>query len=165
MSFDQETLAHVIATQGQVARVVIAAASGSSPREVGASMLVWESGQLGSIGGGALEFETANQARDMLAAGTEDRLDKLSLGPSLGQCCGGAVTLLTEIWTEERLAHHGNAEARPLPGEATALPRKVNACLQAAKSGFMPLCTQVLDGWIIEPQAKPDHTLWLWGAG
>ena len=52
---------------GRVARVVIAGVDGSSPREVGASMLVWQDGQSGTIGGGALEYEAAAKARLMLA--------------------------------------------------------------------------------------------------
>ena len=57
--FDLGALAAAIAAHGPVARVVIAAHDGSSPREVGASMLVWDGGQSGTIGGGALEFEAA----------------------------------------------------------------------------------------------------------
>ena len=38
--FDLTALAQALATHGRVARVVIAAHDGSSPREVGAAMLV-----------------------------------------------------------------------------------------------------------------------------
>ncbi|WP_281256093.1 XdhC family protein, partial [Puniceibacterium antarcticum] len=59
MSFDLTALQHAVETHGVVARVVIAAVAGSSPREVGAAMLVWANGtttgQSGTIGGGALE--------------------------------------------------------------------------------------------------------------
>ncbi|HBU16687.1 MAG TPA: xanthine dehydrogenase accessory protein XdhC, partial [Gemmobacter sp.] len=48
---------------GAVVRVVVAAFDGSSPREVGAAMLVWNTGQSGTIGGGALEFQAAERAR------------------------------------------------------------------------------------------------------
>ncbi|PJE34794.1 xanthine dehydrogenase accessory protein XdhC, partial [Pseudooceanicola lipolyticus] len=55
MGFDRDALAAAVARHGRVTRVVIAAIQGSSPREVGAAMLVWEGGQSGTIGGGALE--------------------------------------------------------------------------------------------------------------
>jgi xanthine dehydrogenase accessory factor len=50
-----------------VARVVVAAVDGSTPREAGAAMLVWADGQSGTIGGGALEFAAADRARKALA--------------------------------------------------------------------------------------------------
>lgn len=77
-------------------RVRVAAAAGSTPREVGAEMYVMAEGQIGTIGGGALEFEAARQARAMLAEGPA-RLERVvPLGPALGQCCGGSVTLAFE---------------------------------------------------------------------
>jgi xanthine dehydrogenase accessory factor len=56
-------------------------------------MRVWQGGQSGTIGGGALEWDAARIARDMLAAGIERMERKIPLGPDLGQCCGGVVTL------------------------------------------------------------------------
>ena len=61
--FDLAGLRHAVADHGRVARVVIAAHDGSSPREVGAAMLVWGSGQSGTVGGGALEWEALARAR------------------------------------------------------------------------------------------------------
>ena len=66
--FDLAALSSALAAHGRVARVVIAAHDGSSPREVGAAMLVWETGQSGTIGGGALEFEAVLRAREVLEA-------------------------------------------------------------------------------------------------
>jgi xanthine dehydrogenase accessory factor len=78
--------------------VTIAAAAGSSPREAGCRMLVHGQGVAGTIGGGHLELKAIERARAMLAAPDSPRLDELSLslGPSLGQCCGGRVTLTLE---------------------------------------------------------------------
>lgn len=72
--------------------VRVAATKGSVPREVGAMMRVFAKGQDGTIGGGALEWEAARVAREMLARGSEGRR-VMPLGPDLGQCCGGVVTL------------------------------------------------------------------------
>jgi len=67
--FDLGALAAALDLHGRVARVVIAGVEGSSPREVGASMLVFADGQSGTIGGGALEYAAAAKARAMLADG------------------------------------------------------------------------------------------------
>jgi len=68
---------------------------GSGPREVGAWMAVGLDGfSLGSVGGGQLEFEAMAWARARLGGGERDTVSRrFALGPSLGQCCGGAVTL------------------------------------------------------------------------
>lgn len=73
--------------------VTVASTRGSVPRERGASMTVTEGGQTGTIGGGRLEWEAAAHARAMLAEGREADRRTYPLGPALGQCCGGAVTL------------------------------------------------------------------------
>ena len=86
--FDLDALRAALAAQGRVARVVIAAVEGSSPREVGAAMLVWEGGQSGTIGGGALEFAAASRARAGAGRAVERLVERVALGPSLGQCCG-----------------------------------------------------------------------------
>jgi len=71
---------------------------GSVPREAGTRMLVAADEVLGTIGGGHLELQAIAQAREMLTgapvAPDEPALEQsLALGPSLGQCCGGALTL------------------------------------------------------------------------
>ncbi len=76
--------------------VTICTVRGSAPREAGAQMLVWETGQHGTIGGGQLEFTLLEQARLMLTSDTPWRFQNYPLGPLLGQCCGGHVGLLLE---------------------------------------------------------------------
>jgi xanthine dehydrogenase accessory factor len=142
---------------GRVARVVIAGFEGHAPREVGASMLVWEAGQSGTIGGGALEFQAVLRAREMLAAGGS-RWDREALGPSLGQCCGGVVTLLTEVYDA---VPEGPVVARG-PGE---MPLAVGRILAAARGqGVMP-AAGLVQGWMVEPVAVPARQVWVWGAG
>lgn len=79
--------------------VTVLRVRGSAPREVGARMWVTASGQVGSIGGGRLEFEATQGARQMLEPGSGQRQAQqhYGLGPALNQCCGGAVTLLFEV--------------------------------------------------------------------
>ena len=166
MSFDREALAAAIARHGTVARVVIAEARGSVPREAGAAMLVWEGGQEGTIGGGALEWEAAARARAALAGG-DTRVDRLSLGPSLGQCCGGAVVLVTETWDAARLETVSEpvVVARALPGGHAVRPLGVARALARARDDGTGIVTRIVDDWLIEPVAAPDRHLWIWGAG
>ena len=96
--FDLDILSDAIARHGRVIRVVVAAVKGSAPREPGAEMLVWDDGQRGTIGGGQLEWQAAETAKRMLTQGSQRRLDRAALGPALNQCCGGAVTLVSEAF-------------------------------------------------------------------
>jgi len=98
MAFDLAALSRALKTHERVVRVLVAGTSGSTPREAGTAMLVWGDGQFGTIAGGALEFQAIKTAREMLpATGIWQRhLSRVPLGPRLGQCCGGAVTLLSE---------------------------------------------------------------------
>ena len=76
--------------------VRVVEAKGSTPRDTDAWMLVSGSGTFGTIGGGRLELEAIDQARAVLA-GAEAAPLALPLGPAIGQCCGGHVTLSFEI--------------------------------------------------------------------
>jgi len=96
-----DALAELSASGRPAVLVTVLRAAGSTPREAGAKMVVSEEGFHGTIGGGHLEMEALKTARDLLASSAGgERPPPLSrefaLGPSLGQCCGGAVTLLFE---------------------------------------------------------------------
>lgn len=76
--------------------VTLVRCDGSTPRTVGAKMLVDATGRIGgSIGGGTLEERAVNDARECLAEGSA-KLVHVKLGPDLGQCCGGAVDVFCE---------------------------------------------------------------------
>lgn len=64
---------------------------GSTPRERGAFMLVGQHWQVGTIGGGFLEWESVHRARTLLEAGQSEWTHSFVLGPETGQCCGGRV--------------------------------------------------------------------------
>jgi xanthine dehydrogenase accessory factor len=160
--FDLASLRRTIAQHGPVARVVIASVEGSSPREVGASMLVWATGQSGTIGGGALEWQAIGLARSMLGTPPTAQVTRVPLGPALGQCCGGAVTLLTEIYTDT--AHlPDDVIARSLDGRP--MPLAVKRLLDRARAQGATPAPTLLQGWFIEPVARPTRHLWIWGAG
>lgn len=148
---DRQELVTAVRTHGTVARVVIIETRGSVPREAGTEMLVWEDGQSGTIGGGRLEFDVAQDARARLTAGG-DLARLYPLGPALGQCCGGAVRVLTEIFDLARAKQLPEAGiwARPLPGVDTPQPAHT---------------TGLSRGWFAEEIGKATRSLWVWGAG
>ena len=90
----RDTAAHWLST-GQPAIVVeVLDARGSVPRGSGTRMLVGAAQLAGTIGGGHLELKAIEQARALLAGQGRPPLSVyFPLGPALGQCCGGAVTL------------------------------------------------------------------------
>jgi xanthine dehydrogenase accessory factor len=90
-----DALADAIASSGQAVLAVVAVSKGSTPREAGAAMVVTTRDARGTIGGGHLEHETIRIARSLLAEGTGPGtwLIRFPLAASLGQCCGGVVTI------------------------------------------------------------------------
>jgi xanthine dehydrogenase accessory factor len=97
------------------ALVTVADARGSTPREPGARMLVGPNTAIGTIGGGRLEWDAISRARALALDPTHpaEAMIDVPLGPAIGQCCGGHVTLrleradaalLARIEAEERAA-------------------------------------------------------------
>ena len=98
--------------------VLVLDAKGSVPRAAGTRMLVCAGQVAGTIGGGHLELKAIAHARERLAAAASavDAVDgsreherqhddrHYPLGPALGQCCGGALTLRTQPLTPLGLA-------------------------------------------------------------
>ncbi|WP_315834505.1 xanthine dehydrogenase accessory protein XdhC [Bradyrhizobium prioriisuperbiae] len=84
------------ATGTAAARVVVLSARGSTPREAGATMLVTAERVDGTIGGGHFEWIAIAEARALLLSDIDQREMDVPLGPAIGQCCGGHVTLLIE---------------------------------------------------------------------
>ena len=85
--------------------VLVLEARGSVPRAVGTRMLVAADEVMGTIGGGHLELQAIVLARKLLVIGAATPHDQhYPLGPALGQCCGGTVTLRTHALSEASLA-------------------------------------------------------------
>lgn len=150
MSLDIAGINAAIAAHGSVVRILIARSAGSAPRGAGTSMLVWADGQDGTIGGGALELMAVQTARGL----TNQALSRtIPLGPDLGQCCGGSVTL---VW-ERCDALHLPVFARPI--SATADPAAQPAALPP---GAIP---RLKDGWLTEAAPPAQRPVWIYGAG
>ena len=78
-------------------KVRIVQATGSSPRDTGTQMFVSDNTQFGTIGGGRLEWQAIDHARAILNGAAEPGDVQVTLGPAIGQCCGGTVTLSFEF--------------------------------------------------------------------
>jgi xanthine dehydrogenase accessory factor len=184
-----ESLRSELAAGRAMVRVVVAAVRGSAPREAGACMLVGEGSVTGTIGGGHLEWKSIGIARQMLASGAagEVQFDRLSLGATLGQCCGGVVDLWFERFDAADLAFIEEALAASRCGEPMAIRTVIESQVDAAAAvkharPVRTLCSvglemspdapravidRAADGRTtllerIDPQGTP---LWIFGAG
>jgi xanthine dehydrogenase accessory factor len=144
-------------------RITVARTAGSVPREAGTAMLVWPDRIQGTIGGGALEWQAMQEARAMLAEGRLRAERTIPLGPDLGQCCGGSVTLVWEraeaceappaaplwIWGAGHVGRAIAAVIAPLPqwdvtvvdtspDRITGLPEGVTALVAADPARLVP---------------------------
>jgi xanthine dehydrogenase accessory factor len=76
---------------------------GSTPREVGAKMIVHEGGQLGTIGGGCGEAEVFRKARLLLELGQGAGLTEVDLTGDFDQreigTCGGVMDVFIDLWS------------------------------------------------------------------
>lgn len=97
---DPDTAARWLASGTPTMLVEVVEARGSVPRGAGTRMLVNAHGVAGTIGGGHLELQAIAMARERLAAWNPEPLVwAVALGPSLGQCCGGALSLRVQALT------------------------------------------------------------------
>ena len=190
-----ENLKTALSTQGRCALVTMTQVKGSTPREPGAKMVVWQEGFDGSVGGGKLEFEALARARARLADpdAAEPTIERYALGPSLGQCCGGSTSLLFEVMDESALgwldplqgAAQGSGDAvlasrldgdivakTTVTGEAcrgATLPEEVAAAARQSLASSERLC-RIVPGpdrsrFLLEPLPEARATLALFGAG
>ncbi len=94
----------LLQAQSDCVMVTVTKAEGSTPREEGAQMLVTARGYHGTIGGGTLEWLAMAEAQSLLGKPKSIRTLTKSLGPDLGQCCGGRMTLRLESFTSPDIA-------------------------------------------------------------
>lgn len=137
----------------------LTAVRGSSPREAGTFMLISPTAQIGTIGGGALEYMVIDRARQVLRAGEhEDSLD-IPLGPEIGQCCGGRVDVALKRVTEaeaQRLVAKLEAELNARPHVYLFGSGHVGHALARALSA-LPLKVHVVDTRPEELTNLPDN--------
>src|SRR5712691_844412 len=122
-----EALLEILDSGRSAATATIVKASGSTPREVGARMIVPEEGDpLFTLGGGAFEAEVIRDAREALASGgpvlkTYSLADRGPQGE--GQECGGSATVFIEpVRSPEKLWIFGGGHvARALAAASRGL--------------------------------------------
>lgn len=134
--------------QGPMMLVRVETARGSTPREVGAWMLVSEKRTLGTIGGGQLEYIAIDAARALLARGGMRQLLDVPLGPEIGQCCGGRtrITIVrAEGSTLDRLFEQVERERAALPSVYVLGAGHVGRALAAALA-LLPVRPLLVDG-------------------
>jgi xanthine dehydrogenase accessory factor len=175
-------LSALLAQQGPAVLVTVARSEGSVPREAGAKMLITADRCFDTIGGGHLEFSAIGIARQLLSAGKNEmpHIERLALGPTLGQCCGGVVHLAFEYIDIDAHADFAMLDDRrragsdcwrlvPLDGPertgiaaADAAPPGID--LHAARE-----CCIRTDAagrtWLIDPCLGGEPHLYLFGAG
>lgn len=159
-----------IAAGEKAVLVTVAEAKGSTPRESGAKMLVRARDIVGSVGGGQLELLAIDSARRMMdEKATRPDLMRYSLGPDLGQCCGGAVRLLLEPlaktdrrWLTQWQSQLSNGGTRRLMtasdgGKQWVEAEDVENGARIAEGG---------KGWqVMETVRRASHPVWVFGAG
>ena len=91
-----ETLACWRAEGRRFAMATVIESRGFTPRKAGARMLLAEDGETaGTIGGGAIEREVLDRARELLVTGGAATLRR-HLTQELGMCCGGEMAVFIE---------------------------------------------------------------------
>lgn len=164
-------LHRLLARDGVAALVTVVGAKGSTPREAGARMLVSADGGIsGTIGGGRLELEAIERAVAALQGNRDgsERLD-LALGPSIGQCCGGAVSVMVETFTSARLsmiARLAEAEAKgPFQTSATWRSGAPIDRVIVGTDRVAAIAVINAEGRLDESFGEPLRELLLFGAG
>ena len=106
-----EQVARALAEKRRVALTTVVATAGSTPRHAGARMAVDEGGVTwGTIGGGRIELEVTDAAREVAAGGAPRRV-KHHLVRDLAMCCGGSMELVIGPAAPSADAIAGAAEA------------------------------------------------------
>jgi xanthine dehydrogenase accessory factor len=162
-------IAGLLRRHGRCAMITVVEVQGSAPREAGARLFVVEDGGYrGTIGGGALEWHAIATAQRAIARQqTRPQLSTAVLGPDLGQCCGGRVKLLIEIfasadlsWIDNFARNEGEA---PFSTELNVGVEPAHRRIVEPRGGGNPL---ELDGAVLSEAfgAKP-RCVFLFGAG
>ena len=89
-----ESIQYCIQSKTPYVLVTLIHVRGSAPQDVGAKMVVTESGLLcGTVGGGKIEATAIHHAQQMMANNTEHELCIWNLQKDIGMSCGGEVQL------------------------------------------------------------------------
>lgn len=158
-----------LARRGAAVVVTIVASAGSTPREAGTRMVVFADGTFtGTIGGGTLEWRAIAEAQRVMGARVAPAAEPIllrtpfhdrtyALGPELGQCCGGRVTLRFETIARDNLKAVEQLARLEAKGEAAIALREDNGIL------IRSIASDPADEY--EPIGDYHRPLYLFGAG
>ncbi|HET8791719.1 MAG TPA: xanthine dehydrogenase accessory protein XdhC, partial [Modicisalibacter sp.] len=135
----------------------VVGAAGSTPREPGTKMVITPDAVYDTLGGGTFEHQVIAAAREALQKGQSGtRLEAFPLGGRSGQCCGGYVHVLIEIFAGAEMivalfgaGHVGQA----LVGLMAPLPWRVIWC-DSRNDGFPDWANRQAR---LECRHSPDH--------
>jgi xanthine dehydrogenase accessory factor len=100
-----EEIQQYVASGERIATATVASTQGSTPREVGAKMVVRPSGDIvGTIGGGCGEAEVWQAAMDAIKDGQRrkvriDLTEDVTLDTEM--VCGGVMSIFVDVWDEQ----------------------------------------------------------------
>jgi len=183
-----EELCDLTAAGERVVLVTVAGCRGSSPREVGAKMIVTSDATAGTIGGGQLEYQCTRIASEMLDGEERPTVRKFPLGTSMGQCCGGVVDILFEpissglpAWLTDLRGLHGQREDSVIVTDLGSNAQKVvvtadnqfgtadnvpAAIVESSREGLADgKGTYRVDDWFVEAIVGSDFNIAVFGAG
>lgn len=156
-----ESLATAMEGDEPVALGIITGVKGSSPQKIGAKALFYADGRIvGTMGGGCLEAEIQDRARQALVTGKPETFDLIldhDFGWDDGLICGGRVggVILPEIHS-----------ARAIWSE---LARRQNPRTWGLMENFQIAWADTLDAsakvWRYRETVTPPCSLWIAGAG
>ncbi|WP_417683839.1 xanthine dehydrogenase accessory protein XdhC [Roseibium sp.] len=164
-------IADILRAGDPCALVTVASVAGSTPREAGARMVVRPDGAFhGTIGGGTLEFQAIRWAQDALnGADVGLTVRAFSLGPDLGQCCGGRVDVAVEVIPVSSLAMACELERAEADGGAVVTRSRIEAGKSLVRERIDAVIDNPFllghDGVLTEEFGANHRTLLLFGAG
>lgn len=98
MYLDRHDIGKFLADNAPVAGIEITSIKGSTPRNLDAWMLVKQTSIFRTIGGGQLESIAIEKARALLQKTSDEIINlDIPLGPEIGQCCGGYVSISIKL--------------------------------------------------------------------
>jgi xanthine dehydrogenase accessory factor len=150
-----------------VAIATVTGAHGSTPRHLGARMVICDSGdQWGTIGGGKIEQVVAERAREV-AAGAPPAIVRQHLVRDLAMCCGGSmeVVLTPAAPSREALAVcAGPSDAKRARVLCTPLDGAPFAIREMRAGDPRPHKPSVVDGALVECIGQTERAI-LFGLG
>ena len=166
-------LSQLIAGLGEnqpMARLILLEIKGSSPREAGAEMLITQTTHRGTIGGGALEYQAMQIAASQLASPDMTDFKRVihhfALGPDLGQCCGGHVTVLIEYYPPSILPDLQALKAQaPYAYGHDVKTQNLPFAIAYTDDNGTDLFYDKAEASLIIPAKRADMPLYIYGAG